>query len=180
MRAAVLGADVSIYEAVPEYRQLAMSNVQANKLEDRVAVHGRFPDEWDGNSFDLLVANIGGNHGIDFSPYAAEWYASEAAAIDAVSPAYAQIDMETLREPEAAEAFRLLRTREVVRNITGLKDDQLESSLKWSFDDAARVFDGRQRKLMVTLRGINRPQRDDIQSYLSTQFGHHVVEVTRD
>lgn len=75
LRAAELGAEVTIYEEVAEYRELIERNLEASGLS--ATVRGRFPDEWDGTRYDLLVANLGPREERDYSEYAEEWHCAE-------------------------------------------------------------------------------------------------------
>ncbi len=76
LRVRELGASVTFYESDPRMQDLIARNLAVNKGPDATGIHGLFPDEWDGNRYDLLVANIG-KHSIDLSKYADRYYDTE-------------------------------------------------------------------------------------------------------
>lgn len=55
--AAKLGATVIAFEEVAELRELAERNIAANGVE--VTMRGRWPEDWDGEQFDYVLANLG-------------------------------------------------------------------------------------------------------------------------
>lgn len=57
--AAKLGAEVTAYESDPRVASYARRNFKANGVE--VELRGAWPDAWDGQEYDLVLANLGDN-----------------------------------------------------------------------------------------------------------------------
>lgn len=77
IRAAQLGAQVVVFEAVQRWRDLIARNAEFNGVS--LEVRGGFPDDHDGQRFDFLVANLGSRQKFDWSLYAEAWADGEAA-----------------------------------------------------------------------------------------------------
>jgi ribosomal protein L11 methyltransferase len=55
--AARVGAEVVAFEEVAEYRELIERNIELNGLD--IELHDRWPEDWDGSTFDYVLANVG-------------------------------------------------------------------------------------------------------------------------
>jgi ribosomal protein L11 methyltransferase len=60
--AARMGADVVAFESDPRVHECARKNFEANAVE--IELRKAWPDEWDGEEYDLILANVGGD-GVD-------------------------------------------------------------------------------------------------------------------
>lgn len=76
IKAALLGAArVVCYEADLRLHDLIAANIAANGVGDRVELRGAFPETWDGERTDLLVANVGADSlAYEWGEYADQWY----------------------------------------------------------------------------------------------------------